>query len=97
VTSSRAPRRFSEIVPDMCSALDLEDAYRQHQAFRIWDSVVGETISRVTRVENFISGTLYIRVQNASWRNELSMRKRSIMSRLNEVLGREMVRDIVFR
>ncbi|ASQ89538.1 hypothetical protein CHL67_00020 [Prosthecochloris sp. GSB1] len=95
--SFKAPRKFSDIVPDICSALDLEEAYRQHRAFRIWDSIVGDAISRVTRVDNFIKGTLYIRVHNPSWRNELSMRKRSIISRLNEALGSEMVRDIVFR
>ncbi len=88
---------FAEIVPDICAALDLQDAYRERRALRVWGSVVGETISRMTTVENFNRGVLYVRVHNPSWRNELSMRKRNIATRLNEALGKDMVRDIVFR
>ena len=95
--SSKAPRTFGEIVPDICAALDLQDAYREHRALRIWDTVVGEAISHVTRVETFSRGILYVRVHNPSWRNELSMRKRTIVSNLNKALGKDMVKDIVFR
>jgi predicted nucleic acid-binding Zn ribbon protein len=75
----------------------MTDAYEEFRTLQIWDSVVGETIARVTTVERLREGDLFVRVRNPSWRMELNFRKKEITVRLNKEIGRDMVRNIVFR
>lgn len=95
--SSRTPRKFNDIVSEVYSIYGMNRAHEEHQALKVWDSVVGKTIARIAVVEKFVRGTLYVHVLNPSWRNELSFRKRSIIDRLNEAVGKGLVKDIVFR
>lgn len=82
---------------EMYRSIGMTDAYEEFRTLQIWDSVVGETIARVTKVERLKEGDLFVRVRNPSWRMELNFRKKEIVVRLNKEIGREMVRNIVFR
>lgn len=97
MTSSRTPRKFDDIVSEVYSIYGMQDAHEEHQALGVWGSVVGETIAKMTEVDKFARGILYVHVLNPSWRNELSFRKKNIVSGLNEAVGRVLVKDIVFR
>ncbi|PWW81293.1 MULTISPECIES: DUF721 domain-containing protein [Prosthecochloris] len=94
---SRSPRKFDDIVDDIYSIYGMKRAHEEHHALKVWHTVVGETIARITEVEKFVKGVLYVRVLNPSWRNELSFMKKNIVGRLNETIGKVMVKDIVFK
>ena len=93
----KTPRLFSFIVDEVYSLYGMKGVQEEHRALKIWQEVVGETIAKITRVEKFVRGILYVRVHNPSWRNELSFRKKNIISRLNEAVGKSMVKDIIFK
>ncbi|NTV97567.1 MAG: DUF721 domain-containing protein [Chlorobiaceae bacterium] len=97
MTRTKSPKSMSEIVVDMCRSLGLQDAYEQYRAMRIWESVVGEPISAVTKVERFTTGQLFIRVKNPAWRMELNFRKKDILQKINESLEKGVVREIIFK
>jgi predicted nucleic acid-binding Zn ribbon protein len=82
---------------EMYRSIGATEAYEQYRTLQIWDSVVGETIARVTTVERLKDGELYVRVRNPSWRMELNFRKKEIAERLNKSIGNDMVRTIIFR
>ncbi|WP_294344394.1 DUF721 domain-containing protein [Prosthecochloris sp.] len=94
---TRSPRKFNDIVDEVYSIYGMKGAQEEHHALKVWHNVVGETIARITKVEKFVKGILYVRVLNPSWRNELSFRKKNIVGRLNETIGKVMVKDIVFK
>ncbi|MCG8341630.1 MAG: DUF721 domain-containing protein, partial [Chlorobiales bacterium] len=93
---SRTPRKFNDIVDEVYAVYGMKGAQEEHRALKVWQNVVGETIAKMTEVEKFVKGILYVRVLSPSWRNELSFRKRNIIGRLNEAVGKSMVKDIVF-
>ena len=93
----RTPRKFDDIVSEVYSIYGMQDAHEEHQALGVWGSVVGETIAKMTEVDKFARGILYVHVLNPSWRNELSFMKKNIVGRLNETIGKVMVKDIVFK
>ena len=95
--SSRTPRKFNDIVDEVYSIYGMNQAHEEHQALRIWDGVVGGTIAKMTKVEKFARGILYVHVLSPSWRTELNYRKKDIIGRLNQAIGRRLVKDIVFR
>lgn len=95
--SSRTPKKFNVIVDEVYSIYGMQGAHKEHRALKVWRNVVGETIAKITKVEKFARGILYVRVLNPSWRNELSFRKKNIIGRLNEAVGGGLVKDIVFK
>ena len=79
------------------SALGLDKKLLEQRVMINWSEVVGEKISDVTRVDRFIRGELLISVEHDAWRHRLYLEKDSIMRRLNQSVGEDVVRSIRFR
>lgn len=94
---TRNPKPFAAIAGDLYRELGMQEAFLQFKALEAWDGVVGPAIAKVTRVERFTDGQLFVRVRNASWRMELNYRKGDIARELNAALDKPMVREIIFR
>ena len=62
-----------------------------------WPEVVGEQIARVAVAERMEHGVLFVAVNSAPWRAELTMKRRSIIDKLNHRAGAAVVKDIRFR
>lgn len=65
-------------------------------AVQKWMEVCGEGISRVSEAYKVEDSKLFVRVESAPWRNELLYLKPQLISKLNRLVGREVIRDIVF-
>ena len=94
---TKDPRKIGAIVVEMCHVLGLEDARQQFKTLQVWEHVVGETISSATSLERFSDGQLFIRVKNPAWRMELNYRKQDIITKLNDVLEKPIVKELIFR
>jgi predicted nucleic acid-binding Zn ribbon protein len=71
--------------------------FQEQQAVEVWAEVVGETIAKVTEPVSVADGVLTIKVNNPTWRNELTYLKPDILTKLNRRLARKVVSDIVFK
>ncbi len=91
------PKKISAVLGDMCYSLGFDEAYKQYKTLQIWDTVAGETIANATSIERFTNGQLFIKVKNPSWRMELNFRKKDILTKLNQALKSQMVKDIIFK
>ena len=74
----------------------LEKGVKQNTALLIWDEVVGENIAENTSPEKVEHGTLLVRVENSSWRQELVFKKKEIIDKLNNKIGKKTIKDIRF-
>jgi len=63
----------------------------------IWEDIVGETISKISKVLNFAEGVLYVLVDSSTWKVELKFRKNEIIEKMNEKLDGNYIKDIVFK
>ena len=93
----KTPRNLPAVMAEMYRSIGMTEAYDQYRTLQIWNTVVGETIARMTSVEQLKDGDLYVRVKNPSWRMELNFRKKEISERLNKAIGHDMIRTIIFR
>ena len=71
-------------------ALDQEDAVF------IWGEVVGKNISKVTEATGVDKGTLVIKTESATWRQELHMQKKEIINKINKKIGSIAIKEIRF-
>lgn len=103
VRNSRGPRvsgkgrPFSGISQVLGSVLDqaglgflaYEEKLRQH-----WSDLMGPRAAAIAKLESLKGWTLRVRVESATWRNELHFQKDALRKRANDLLGAELVRDI---
>lgn len=62
-----------------------------------WESVVGPFIAQYTRDLYIKQGVLFVSLTSDSLRTELGYSKSLLLKNLNNLVGREMITDIVFR
>ncbi len=62
----------------------------------LWKDLMGETVMPYTRQIKFKDGTLYVYINSAALREELNRGKDKIIKLMNENLGENIIRKIVF-
>ena len=82
---------------DLIGSLGIKQKLQEYDAVVYWNSTVGEQISKMTTAVRITQGILYVRVKTSTWRNELTLRKKEIVDKLNTVIGADIVRDIKFQ
>ena len=82
----------------------IKEFYEQHRgsdyldemkAINSWPKVVGPFIATHTIDLSIKNGVLYVRVDSDALRSELSYSKSLLMKNLNEMVGKEMVKEKV--
>jgi predicted nucleic acid-binding Zn ribbon protein len=95
VTSSAKP--LGEALDELVGKLGIKKKLLEYEAVLRWEEIVGEKIARATTPTKISRGVLFISVKTSAWRNELTMRKKEIMLKINSTLGQEVVLDIKFQ
>lgn len=62
-----------------------------------WKDVVGPLFAKAATTISLGNNILYITIKSPAIRNELQMQKTTIITRMNEELGKTAVRDIILR
>lgn len=62
-----------------------------------WERVVGKMIARHTNDLRIQKGSLFVYLDSDALRNELSYTKTLLIRRLNEAVGKEVIKDVVLR
>ena len=75
---------------------NLETGVNQNNALLIWGSIVGKKIEQNTTPDKVEHGVLTVKVKSPTWRQELVFEKQNILTKLNEKLGKNTIREIRF-
>lgn len=84
-------KKFIEASPKIAKPL------QEYRATELWDSVVDERISRHAKPLRIKNGILTVTTSSSVWAQELRYVKEEILKKLNEKVGKNVVRDIRFR
>lgn len=68
----------------------------QKERFAYWEEVVGEKIAKVAVPVKNKKGVLFVKVEDAVWRFELTRRKDELLTKINEQSKKSIIKDIVF-
>ena len=85
---------IKKVLNKLLKSTGIDKAVLQNRSLIIWNEVVGEAVSNNATAEEVKHGTLVVRVRTPVWRNELSLRKREILHKLNKALGEPVIKDI---
>jgi len=72
----------------------LSEQFMRWKLWARWSDFVGPTVAQNTEPVGFYRGTLYLRVSNSSWMQQLSFMKEHIQAKVNQKLGQNFVKNI---
>lgn len=84
------------LLDGVLSDLGVADKVRECQALLAWEEVAGPHVADKARALRVHRGRLELAVPSAVWRTHLSFSKQQLLQRLNQRLGRRVIRDLVF-
>ena len=87
-------KRLDDLLPKAMGRTEVLKAARAQKVMRMWPEVVGEMLASRTSPDRFDHGTVWVSSQGSAWAQELRMRQGEIVSRLNELAGENLFKEI---
>ncbi|MDO9615749.1 MAG: DUF721 domain-containing protein [Bacteroidota bacterium] len=88
---------ISDVLRSYTRENKLDRKLNELDLIKSWESVMGKTVARYTGNLYIQNSTLFVETTSPIVRNELLMMREEIRVRLNEVVGEELIKTIVFR
>jgi predicted nucleic acid-binding Zn ribbon protein len=89
---------MDKLIPHLMKKLGLEQRLHQSQVFFLWQQIVGADVARHAQPVALRKGTLVVAVDHPVWLQELSRyHKPLLLQKVQNSIGKQAVRDIVFR
>ena len=85
---------IGSFLPNSLQTLGLDDEVKNKRILRAWFEVVGEALSKNTRPIRILHQTLYVRVCNTNWMEELNYQKKVFIKKLNNYFGRKVIEEL---
>jgi predicted nucleic acid-binding Zn ribbon protein len=93
----RFPTPVAKLLAETFRGKPLEKRLGEAEIWRVWDGAVGGQIASKARPSKFNDGVLTVIVTSAPWMQQLNFMKRDIVQRLNEKIGKSLVREIYLK
>ncbi len=88
--------QLKKVLKEVISESGFKNAIDQEDAVSVWGEVVGKNIAEATKATGVDKGTLVIKTQSATWRQELHMQKKEIINKINKKIGSIAIKEIRF-
>src|SRR5437867_4772926 len=87
----------SSILTNLAPRFGMEAKLLEWRLRRHWSEIAGEQIAMHTRPDQIRFKKLYLIVGNSVWLHQLTFLKPTLLERINEASGSQIVSDIIFR
>jgi predicted nucleic acid-binding Zn ribbon protein len=90
------PERIDRVLVRTLKSLNMDRRIKEETLLLNWSKVVGDRIASKAVPLRIRDSILFVRVENASWRNELVFLKGNFIKQLNQSVKANVLKDIVF-
>lgn len=94
---SEKPKPIGKVLESIVDRMGIRSKLSEAVVVETWAGLAGAKINAVTDSAWVKGDTLFVKINSAAWRQQLHMNRTSWRERLNKELGRETIREIVFR
>jgi predicted nucleic acid-binding Zn ribbon protein len=84
------------VVNDLLKTYQLEKKFGELEIVDAWQKVMGELVSKRTQKVYIKADKMFVKIESATLKNELLMRKSQIIKDLNAKVGQEMIQQLIF-
>ena len=90
-------RKIDSLLQQFVKAHGLEKGLAEYRLMKSWNELLGITIARKTKSLRIQNRRLYVSLHSSVVRNELSLIKDTLIPKLNEAAGMDVIDDVVLR
>ncbi len=88
---------ISDALKEFVEVNKLEKGLNKVNVAKAWTNLMGNGVNKYTTSVNLERDTLYVQLNSSVLREELSYGKGKIITMLNEELGKDIIKKLVFR
>ncbi len=88
---------LKEVINELLESYKLGDKLKEVRLIDSWEKVVGKLINKHTKNLYIKKKVLFVKLDSAALRNELSYARQKIIKALNKEAKEEVIEDIVFK
>ncbi|MFZ9942831.1 MAG: DUF721 domain-containing protein [Bacteroidia bacterium] len=92
---NQSENSLGDIIRQFTNENKLQDRLNQVSLQGLWEDLVGPMISKKTKDLRLVEGTLRVRLESATIRQELEFQKPVIIQKLNDGLGQPVIKELV--
>lgn len=92
-----SPQHIGSVLADLIARLGIGPRLMEEKAVEAWAELAGPSIIAVTDSVRMRSGRLIIKITSPTWRYELNLQREEWRDRVNDYVGEDIVREVVFR
>ena len=90
-------RKIDALLQQFVKSQGLEKGLAEYRLMKSWTELLGITVSKKTKSLRIQNRKLYVTLHSSVVRNELSMMKDSLIPKLNEAAGMDVIDDVILR
>ncbi len=88
---------LSAVLNEILKNQQLDGKLSEVRLLKAWDNVLGKNINAYIKEKYIRNNVLFVQVNSAVLRSELSMARQQLIETLNNSVGNTVITDIVFR
>jgi len=93
---SRNDASLGEVIKEFIASYHLSDKLNEVNFKKYWENICGKVVAKHTLKMYINKRKLFVRVDSAALRNELSMSRTHIAEALNKEAGADVIDEVVF-
>jgi predicted nucleic acid-binding Zn ribbon protein len=90
-------RKIDSLLQQFVRANGLEKGLAEYRLMKSWKDLLGISVAKKTKSLRIQNRKLFVTLHSSVIRNELSMIKDSLIPKLNEAAGMDVIDDVVLR
>ena len=90
-------RKMDSLLRQFVKANNLEKGLAEYRLIKSWKDLLGITVAKKTKSLYIHKRKLYVTLHSSVVRNELGMIKDTLIPKLNEAAGMDVIDDVVLR
>jgi len=90
------PEALGGLVGSVLASMGIAEKVERATVIADWEALVGPHIARVSRPVRIRDETLFVEVESAAWRMELSLLRPGLLRKLNAGRSRGRIEKIIF-
>ena len=88
-------RNVGQIIRKLMSNPKLAEKMDELDALDFWRELIGQNLQRYIVGAKIYNGNLYVKLNSSVLRNELSYKKSELKEKINQKLGKDLIKEII--
>ncbi len=94
---SKKPKAIGDLLKDFVDTYPAQEKLKRGMVLSVFPEVAGERIMEQVEDVYMKGNTLFVKVSNQAWRQELYFQRHQFREKLNRKVRGEIVKDVIFR